>query len=81
MIEDLGSIFFELFTIGFHGSESKRSMDYFNYDQNKSKINVVRFHGMMHKIRRHGDSKIVNVYQKPKKVLDYMISQFSLQGE
>jgi hypothetical protein len=68
---------FELFTIGFHSTEGTRSMDHFNFGPNEPRGNVVYASAVTAKLKHSGDDKTVNVYQKPRALLDWMVTHFS----
>jgi hypothetical protein len=72
---------FECFTIGFFSKDGKRSMEHFNFGPEECKNNVVTFPGVTIKLKHHGDNKVVNIYQKPRKLLDWMINHFSHVGD
>ena len=72
---------FELFTIGFHSADNVRSMDHFNFDANEIRSNVVQASAITSKLKHSGDNKIVNVYQKPRALLDWVVTHFSYIGD
>ncbi|CAM6104491.1 unnamed protein product [Calypogeia fissa] len=39
------------------------------------------FSGVTTKLKHHGDNKVVNIYQKPKRLLDWMVNHFSHVGD
>ena len=72
---------FECFTIGFHSADGVRSLDHFNFRADESRNNVVIFPAVVSKLKHSGDSKAVNVYQKPRDLLNWMVSHFSVPGD
>ena len=71
---------FECFTIGFHLLDGGRVLNHFNFWTDESQNNVVRFRAVTSKLKHSGDSKTVNVYQKPRDLLNWMVNHFSLPG-
>jgi DNA modification methylase len=67
----------ELFTIFYYLADATRKMDHFNFLDKESCNNVVDAHGVLQKLKHLGDNKHVNVYQKPRKLLDWMVGHFS----
>jgi hypothetical protein len=72
---------YELFTIFYHLANSKRKMDQFNFFEKKSRNNVVDADAVLQKLKHSGDNKPVNVYQKPRELLDWMVGHFSRPHE
>ena len=72
---------FECFTIGFHAADGGRSMDHFNFWANESRNNVVITPSVVAKLKHSGDNKVVNVYQKPRELLNWMVEHFSRPQE
>lgn len=72
---------FECFTIGFFCEDGKRSMEHFNFGPEECRNNVVTFSGVTVKLKHHGDNKVVNIYQKPRRLLDWMVNHFSHVGD
>lgn len=72
---------FECFTIGFHSVDGGRSMDHFNFRTDESRNNVVVTPSVVAKLRHSGDNKVVNVYQKPRELLNWMVEHFSRPKE
>ena len=68
---------FELFTIGFHNGGGARSMDHFNFRPDEPRSNVIHTGAITAKLKHSGDDKTVNVYQKPRALLDWMVGHFS----
>ena len=68
---------FECFTIGFHSMEGARSMDHFNFRTDESRNNVVITPSVVAKLKHSGNNKVVNVYQKPRELLNWMVEHFS----
>lgn len=71
----------ELFTIGFHNLDGGRSMEHFNFSSDENRDNVIMKPAITAKLKHTRDGKMVNVYQKPRGVLDWMVSHFSLVGD
>lgn len=72
---------YECFTIGFHSHDGKRSLDHFNFRADESRNNVVVVPGVTHKLKHNGDNKTINIYQKPRRLLDWMVNHFSQVGD
>ncbi|CAM6129466.1 unnamed protein product [Calypogeia fissa] len=72
---------FECFTIGFFSQDGKRSMEHFNFGPDECRNNVVTFFGVTTKLKHHGDNKVINIYQKPRRLLDWMVNHFSHVGD
>jgi DNA modification methylase len=72
---------FECFTIGFFSLEGTRTMKHFNFKSNESRSNVVTANAVMTKYKHSGDMKPVNVYQKPKPLLNWMVGHFNRPKE
>jgi DNA modification methylase len=68
---------YELFTIFYHLADSTRKMDQLNFLDKKSRNNVVDADAVLQKFKHSGDNKPMNVYQKPRKLLDSMVGHFS----
>jgi DNA modification methylase len=52
-------------------------MDQFNFLEKKSRNNIVDIDAVLQKFKYSGDKKLVNVYQKPRELLDWMVGHFS----
>lgn len=72
---------FELFTIGFHSQEGVRTMDHFNFDPNEDRDNVIVVPAVIGKLKHSGDRKTINIYQKPRALLDWMVGHYSYVGD
>lgn len=72
---------FECFTIGFHSLDGARSMDHFNFRADESRNNMVIAPSVLAKLKHSGDNKVVNVYQKPRELLNWMVEHFSRPKE
>jgi hypothetical protein len=72
---------FECFTIGFHAEGGQRTMEHFNFKASESRSNVVVANAVMSKYKHSGDTKPVNVYQKPRELLNWMVGHFSRPKE
>lgn len=72
---------FELFTIGLHSTGGGRSMDHFNFGPTEDRDNVVVVPAVTGKLKHSGDRKTVNIYQKPRALLDWMVNHFSYTGD
>lgn len=57
-------------------------MDHFNFDAEESRDNVVTCPALTQGKRRHsGDGRVINIYQKPRFLLDWVIGHFSYPGD
>ncbi len=72
---------FELFTVGFHSADGRRSMDHFNFGPNDGRSNIVSAPAVTNKMKHSGDNRVVNIYQKPRILLDWMVGHFSFPGD
>jgi hypothetical protein len=61
---------FECFIIGFFLVEGTRIIEHFNFKSNESRSNVVTTKAVMTKYKHFGDIKLINVYQKPRPLLN-----------
>jgi hypothetical protein len=72
---------YKLFTIFYHSADSTRKMDQFNFLEKESRNNVVDADVVLQKLKHSGDNKPVNVYQKPRELLNWMVGHFSRPHE
>jgi DNA modification methylase len=72
---------YELFTIFYHLADSTRKMDQFNFLEKESRNNVVDADAVLQKLKHSRDNKPVNVYQKLRELLDWMVGHFSRPHE
>jgi DNA modification methylase len=68
---------FELFTIGFNSSDATRTMEQYNFLPTESRNNVVEADAVLQKFKHSEDENVINVYQKPRELLDWMVGNFS----
>jgi DNA modification methylase len=52
-------------------------MDQFNFHEKESCNNAVDANVMLQKLKHSGDNKLINVYQKPKELLDWIVGHYS----
>jgi hypothetical protein len=72
----------EMFTVGFHNLAGPRTMDNFNFRKEEERRNYVEFNVVLTgKLKHSGDLYPVNVYQKPRMLLDYMVGHYSWVNE
>ncbi len=71
---------FELFSVGFSSENGRRSMDHFNFGP-RNRSNVVSAPAVTNKLKHTGDGRTVNIYQKPRHLLDWMVGHFSFPGD
>jgi hypothetical protein len=68
----------EMFTVGFHNLSGSRSMDNFNFRKEEERRNYVDCNSVLNgRIKHSGDLFPVNVYQKPRGLLDYIVGHYS----
>jgi hypothetical protein len=72
---------FELFTIGFNSSDATRTMEQYNFLPTESCKNIVEANVVLQKFKHLGDEKVINIYQKPRELLDWMVGHFSKPKE
>jgi hypothetical protein len=72
---------YELFAIFYHFADATRTMDQFQFLEKESRNNVVDADSVLQKLKHSRDDKLVNVYQKPKELLDWMVGHFSSPHE
>jgi hypothetical protein len=68
---------FELFTIFYHSTNRTRKMDQFNFLETESCNNIMDADSMLQKLKHLGDNKPVNVYKKPRELLNWMVGHLS----
>jgi hypothetical protein len=61
---------YELFAIFYYLADSTRKMDQLNFLEKKSCNNVVDADAVLQKLKHSRDNKSMNVYQKPRELLD-----------
>jgi hypothetical protein len=72
----------EMFTVRFHNLAGPRTIDNFNFRKEEEHRNYVEFNAILTgKIKHSGDLFPVNVYQKPRGLLDYMVGHYSWLNE
>ena len=71
----------EHFTIGFFSGEGGRGMEYYNFWEKENHSNVVTANAVSKKMLHYSDNKPINVYQKPRKLVDWMVGHWSWPEE
>jgi DNA modification methylase len=71
----------EHFTIGFFLEEGGRGMEHYNFQEKKNQNSVVIANAISKKILHSSDNKPINVYQKPRKLVGWMVGHWSWPRE
>jgi hypothetical protein len=73
---------YEMFTVRFHNLASPKTMDNFNFRKEEECTNYVEFNALLiGKLKHSDDGFPMNVYQKPRGLLDYLVGHFSWLNE
>jgi hypothetical protein len=68
-------------TIGFYSGEGGRGMEHYNFRDKENWRNVVTANAVSKKLLHSSDKKPINVYQKPRQLVDWMVGHWSWPGE
>jgi hypothetical protein len=68
-------------TIGLYSGNGGKGMEHYNFRDKKNWRNVVTANAVSKKLLHSSDKKLINVYQKQRQLVDWMVGRWSWPGE